>query len=166
MRSFTHPWNLRRIFGSQSVGCASSRSWPEAGIATRIIPAQSSRWTLHGQGDVFCRPADLPTCRPADLPTWRLGDLANLIIGDTGPRILLRPQLSRFVHLQQRGRGSRLKPRLVNTPSLPRPGQLSKQLFWCHHSASSSNSQTFPIKIARKQSSRNFRIFKHKFNCN
>ena len=63
MRSFTHPWNLRRIFGSQSVGCASSRSWPEAGIATRIIPAQSSRWTLHGQGDVFCRLADLPTCR-------------------------------------------------------------------------------------------------------
>ena len=63
MRSFTHQWNLSRIFGSQSVGCASSRSWPEAGIATRIIPAQSSRWTLHGQGDVSCRPADLPTCR-------------------------------------------------------------------------------------------------------
>ena len=74
MRSFTHQWNLSRIFGSQSVGCASSRSWPEAGIATRIIPAQSSRWTLHGQGDVFCRPADLPTCRPADLATWRLGE--------------------------------------------------------------------------------------------
>ena len=73
MRSFTHPWNLRRIFGSQSVGCASSRSWPEAGIATRIIPAQSSRWTLHGQGDVVCRLADLPTCRLADLPTCRLG---------------------------------------------------------------------------------------------
>ena len=66
MRSFTHQWNLSRIFGSQSVGCASSRSWPEAGIATRIIPVQSSRWTLHGQGDVFCR--------LADLPTWRLGE--------------------------------------------------------------------------------------------
>ena len=63
MRSFTHQWNLSRSFGRQPVVCASSPSWPEAGIATRIIPAQSSRWTLHGQGDVFCRPADLPTCR-------------------------------------------------------------------------------------------------------
>ena len=75
MRSFTHQWNLSRIFGSQSVGSASSRSWPEAGIATRIIPAQSSRWTLHGQGDVFCRLADLPTWRPANLATCRLADL-------------------------------------------------------------------------------------------
>ncbi len=66
MRSFTHQWNLSRIFGSQSVRSASSRSWPEAGIATRIIPAQSSRWTLHGQGDVFCR--------LGDLATWRLGE--------------------------------------------------------------------------------------------
>ena len=63
MRSSTHQWNLSRFFGSQPVGCASSPSWPEAGIATRIIPAQSSRWTLHGQGDVFCRLADLPTWR-------------------------------------------------------------------------------------------------------
>jgi hypothetical protein len=77
MRSFTHQWNLSRIFGSQSVGCASSRSWPEAGIATRIIPAQSSRWTLHGQGDVFCRLADLPTCRLADLPTCRFWSLVT-----------------------------------------------------------------------------------------
>ena len=151
MRSFTHQWNLSRIFGSQPVGCASSPSWPEAGIATRIIPAQSSR-------RVFRQPsnADLPTCRPADLATWRLGDLANLIIGDTGPRILLRPQLSRFVHIQHQCRGIRRKPTLQSTPSLPRPEQLSKQLLWCHRSASSSNSQPFPIKIARKQSSKKF----------
>ena len=77
MRSFTQPWNLRRILGSQSVGCASSPSWPEAGITTRIIPAQSSRWT-------FRRPsnADLPTCRPADLPTCRPADLPFLVVGD------------------------------------------------------------------------------------
>jgi hypothetical protein len=143
IRSFTHQWNLSRIFGSQPVGCASSPSWPEAGIATRIIPEQSSRWT-------FRRPSN------ADLPTWRLGDLANLIIGDTGPRILLRPQLSRFVHIQHRGRGIRRKPTLQSTPSLPKPEQLSKQLLWCHRSASSSNSQPFPIKIARKQSSKKF----------
>ena len=140
MRSFTHPWNLRRIFGSQSVGCASSRSWPEAGIATRIIPAQSSRWTLHGQGDVVCRLADLP----------------NLTIGDTGPRILLRPQLSRFVHLQHKSRGICSKPTFQTTPSLPKSEELSKQLLWSHRSASSSNSQPFPIKIARKQSSKKF----------
>ena len=148
MRSSTHQWNLSRIFGSQFVGCASSPSWPEAGIATRTIPAQSSR-------RVFRQPSN------ADLTTWhlatcRLGDLANLIIGDTGPRILLRPQLSRFVHIQHQCRGIRRKPTLQSTPSLPRPEQLSKQLLWCHRSASSSNSQPFPIKIARKQSSKKF----------
>ena len=121
MRSFTHQWNLSRIFGSQSVGSASSRSWPEAGIATRIIPAQSSRWTLHGQGDVFCR--------LGDLATWRLGDLANLIIGDTGPRILLRPQLRRFVHLQHKSRGICSKPTFQTTPAPPRAQQLSERLL-------------------------------------
>jgi hypothetical protein len=72
MRSSTHQWNLSRIFGSQPVGCASSPSWPEAGIATRIIPAQSSR-------RVFRQPsnADLATWRLGDLATWRLGDLAT-----------------------------------------------------------------------------------------
>ena len=148
MRSFTHQWNLSRIFGSQSVGSASSRSWSEAGIATRIIPAQSSRWTLHGQGDVFCR--------LGDLATWRLGDLAALTIGDTGPRTFLRPQVRRFVHTHHHCRGICSKPTLQTTPSLPKSEELSKQLLWSHRSASSSNSQPFPIKIARKQSSKKF----------
>ena len=85
MRSFTHPWNLRRIFGSQSVGCASSRSWPEAGIATRIIPAQSSRRVFRRPSDANLatwRPGDLATWRPGDLATWRLGDLATWRLGD------------------------------------------------------------------------------------
>ena len=80
MRSFTQPWNLRRILGSQSVGCASSPSWPEAGITTRIIPAQSSRWTFRRPSNAdlpTCRPADLPTCRPADLPTCRFWSLVT-----------------------------------------------------------------------------------------
>jgi hypothetical protein len=156
MRSSTHQWNLSRFFGSQPVGCASSTSWPEAGIATRIIPAQSSRRVFRQPSNADLTTWHLATCRPADLPTWRLGDLANLIIGDTGPRILLRPQLSRFVHIQHRGRGIRRKPTLQSTPSLPKPEQLSKQLLWCHRSASSSNSQPFPIKIARKQSFKKF----------
>lgn len=60
MRDHQHPWNLRRIFGSQPVGCVGNQSRPEAGIAARVIPAQSSRWTVRGQGDGFWL---LPTCR-------------------------------------------------------------------------------------------------------
>jgi hypothetical protein len=56
MRNQPHPWNLRRIFGRQFVVCVGSPSRPEARIATRVIPAQSSRWTFRGPSD-----ADLPT---------------------------------------------------------------------------------------------------------
>ena len=83
MKNHRHPWNLRQIFGSQSVGCVAGSPRPEAGIATRIIPAQSSRRTFRGPSDADLatwrlgdlatwRPADLPTCRPADLPTCRI----------------------------------------------------------------------------------------------
>ena len=56
MRNQPHPWNLRRIFGRQFVGCLGRPSRPEAGIAARIIPAQSSGRTFRGPSD-----ADLPT---------------------------------------------------------------------------------------------------------
>ncbi len=74
MKKLTQPWKLRRSFGSQPVGNVDGPRWPKAGIATQVIPAQSSRWTFHkGQSltaDLpHCRPADLPTCRPADLRT-------------------------------------------------------------------------------------------------
>ena len=75
MRDHHHPRNLRRSFGSQPVVCVGRPSWSEACIAALVIPAQSSRWTSRGQGDVHCRLADLPTCRLADLPTCRLADL-------------------------------------------------------------------------------------------
>ena len=68
MRNQPHPWNLRRIFGRQFVVCVVSPSRPEAGIATRVIPAQSSRWTFRGPSD-----AELATWRLGDLATWRLG---------------------------------------------------------------------------------------------
>ena len=65
MRNHQHPWNLRRIFGRQFVGYVGRPACHEAGIAARVIPAQSSRWTSREPED-----ADLPTCRLADLPTW------------------------------------------------------------------------------------------------
>ena len=77
MRDHHHPRNLRRSFGSQPVVCVGNQSWPEAGIAALVIPAQSSRWTSRGQGDVHYRRADLATWRLGDLATWRLGDLAT-----------------------------------------------------------------------------------------
>jgi len=61
MRDHQYPRNLRRSVGSQPVVCVGRSSWPEAGIAALVIPAQSSRWTVRGQGDVHCRLADLPT---------------------------------------------------------------------------------------------------------
>ena len=91
MRSSTHQWNLSRIFGSQFVGCASSPSWPEAGIATRIIPAQSSRWTYRVQGDVHCQLTDLV------VDDHRGDDL----------HILVRPQIKLFRYIQFLGQGFR-----------------------------------------------------------
>ena len=69
MRDHHHPRNLRRSFGSQPVVCVGRPSWSEAGIAAQVIPAQSSRWTSRGQGEV--------DWRLGDLATWRLGDLAT-----------------------------------------------------------------------------------------
>ena len=61
MRDHHHPRNRRRSFGSKPVVCVGRSSWTEAGIAVWVIPAQPSRWTSRGQGDVHCRLADLPT---------------------------------------------------------------------------------------------------------
>ena len=67
MKNHHHPWNLRQIFGSQSVGCVAGSPRPEARIAARVIPALPSRRTFRGKVDTHCRPADLPTC-----PIWVL----------------------------------------------------------------------------------------------
>ena len=56
MRNQPHPWNLSRIFGRQFVVCVGSPSRPEARIAARVIPAQSSRRIFRGPSD-----ADLAT---------------------------------------------------------------------------------------------------------
>jgi hypothetical protein len=61
MRNHHYPRNLRRIFGIQTVVSVGSPTCPEEGIVDQLIPTQSSGWTFHGQGDVHCRPADLPT---------------------------------------------------------------------------------------------------------
>ena len=90
MKVHHHLRNLRRSFGSQPVVCVGRPSWSEAGIAAQVIPAQSSRWTSRGQGDVHCRLgdlatwrlADLPTCRRADLPTCRLADVPTCRLAD------------------------------------------------------------------------------------
>jgi hypothetical protein len=86
MRNHQHPWNLRRISGRQFTGYVGRPSCLEAGIAARVIPAQSSRWTFHGPSN-----ADLPTCRLADLV---VDDQRNC-----GPRSLLRLQFRRFLNL-------------------------------------------------------------------
>ena len=139
MRNHQHPWNLRRIFGRQFVGYVGRPSCLKAGIAARVISAQSSRWTSREPED-----ADLPTCR-----------LADLVVGDhwdSDPRTLLRLQFRRFLNLQENYRGIRLKPRIHHPPTLPKPQQLSKGVFRCHRSASSSTPQPpFPMETAKNQ---------------
>ena len=102
-----HPRNLRRSVGSQPVVCVGRPSWSEAGIAALVIPAQSSRWTSRGQGDVHCRRADL----------------ATLVVDDrwgAGSRTLFRLQFRRFLFLQHQRRGICPNPTLQTTPALPR----------------------------------------------
>ena len=145
MKSHPHLMNLRRSFGSQPVVCVGRPSWSEAGIAALVIPAQSSRWTSRGQGDVHCRLADLPT----------------LVVDDrwgAGSRTLFRLQLRRFLHLQHQRRRFRLKPRFQNTTSFPKPEELSKRLFRCHRSASSSTSPPFPLEPVRSLARRHKQI--------
>jgi hypothetical protein len=116
MRDHHHPRNLRRSFGSQPVVCVGRPSWSEAGIAAQVIPAQSSRWTSRGQGDVH----------------WRLGDLATLVVDDRWgdrSRTLFWLQLRRFLHLQQQRRGICPNPTLQTTPALPRLSNCPKVCF-------------------------------------
>jgi hypothetical protein len=96
MKKLTQPWKLCRSFGSQPVGNVAGPRWPEAGIATQVLPSQSLRWTFRkGQSPTAdlptCRLADLPTCRLADLPTCRLADLPTCRLADlnlAAPRTL------------------------------------------------------------------------------
>ena len=50
MKANHHPWNLRRIFGHQPVGCAGRPSRPEAGFAARVPPPLNRR-----AGPIACR---------------------------------------------------------------------------------------------------------------
>ncbi len=117
MRDHHHPRNLRRSFGSQPVVCVGNQSWPEAGIAALVIPAQSSRGPFAGK-------------------VMASGDLAVDDHRGAGPRTHLRPQFRRFPHLQHQRRGFRLKPCFQTTTSVPKRQQLSKRLLQCHGSAS------------------------------
>ena len=129
MRDHHHPRNLRRSFGSQPVVCVGRPSWSEAGIAAQVIPAQSSRWTSRGQGEV--------DWRLGDLATWRRADVVVDDRRDSGPRTLLQPQLRRFVGIQDQFRGFRLKPCLQNTIGFPKICQPSKSLLQWHSLTSS-----------------------------
>ena len=61
MKNHPHQRKLRRSTGSQPVGCLGGPSQTEAGIAGRVIPSHSPRWSFRSLDD---------------------GDLANLVAGD------------------------------------------------------------------------------------
>ena len=118
MRNQPHPWNLRRIFGRQFVGCVGRPSRPEAGIATRIIPAQSS-------GRVCRRLSN------ADLATWRPVHLipaaAQTFPPPSTPRSWMSPQAFPPSHACS-----------------PRAQQLFQCLPRCCRAAQSSSILSFP----------------------
>ena len=152
MRDHHHPRNLRRSFGSQPVVCVGRPSWSEACIAALVIPAQSSRWTSRGQGDVHCRLADLPTCRLADLPTCRLADLPTCRLGPGRPSgcPLTRSPLTVVQAFPQSSTpklGISLQADHPDHASPPKAQQLFERLLRYHRSAQSS-SASFPLEIA------------------
>ena len=88
MRNQPHPWNLRRIFGSQTVECGAGSPRPEAGIVAREIPSLTSRWAFRGPSD-----ADLATClldssHGSDVPTT-----FNSKVGDFAASLSSKPRL-------------------------------------------------------------------------
>ena len=87
-----------------------------------------------------------------DIQMPPLHRLDVVVTGHRGscPSPFLRPQLGRFLNLQEKCGGLRLKPRLHHPPALPKPQQLSKGLFRCHRSPSSATRQaTFLLGTAR-----------------
>jgi len=136
MTNHHHPWNLRRIFDRQFVGCVGRPSWPEAGIAARVISAQSSRWTFRGQGDVHWRPADLVE------DDHRGPDSRNLGQSRSGVPSPFNTNVENIAT-------SLASKKLRGTPSGAKPQLPSDRLLRCHRSASSSNSPPFPLEIAR-----------------
>jgi hypothetical protein len=93
MINHQHPWNLRRIFGRQFVGCVGRPSRPEAGIVARVISAQSSRWTFRGQGDVHWRLGDLATCVLDCSQSSSASTAFNSKVGDFVASLSSRPRL-------------------------------------------------------------------------
>jgi hypothetical protein len=121
------PWNLRRIFGHQPVGCAGRPSRPEAGFAARVPPAQSSRWTYRVQGDVHCQLGDLV------VDDHRGPDSRNLGQSRSGVPSPFNTNVENIVT-------SLASKKLRGTPIGATPQRPSDRLLRCHRSASSSNS--------------------------
>ena len=125
MRNQPHLRNLRRIFGRQFVGCVGRPSRPEAGIATRVIPSQSSRRTFCGKVR-----APLPICRPAYLTPAT----AQAFPLSSTPRSGILPQVFPLGHACP-----------------PKAQQLFECLLRCYRAAQSSSIPSFPLKTARNQ---------------
>ncbi len=127
MNANHHPWNLRRIFGHQPVGCAGRPSRPEAGFAARVPPAQSSRWTYRVLGDVHCQLGDLV------VDDHRGPDSRNLGQSRSGVPSPFNTNVENIVT-------SLASKKLRGTPIGATPQRPSDRLLRCHRSASSSNS--------------------------
>ena len=123
MKNHQHPWNLRRIFGRQFVGYVGRPACHETGIAARVIPAQSSRWTSREPED-----ADLPTCRLADFTPATV----QVCPPPSTPRLWISPQVSSPGH------------------ACPfKAQQLFDRPLRCYRAVQSSSILSFPLETAR-----------------
>ena len=106
MKNHPHQRKLRRSTGSQPVGCLGGPSQTEAGIAGRVIPSHSPRWSFRSLDD---------------------GDLANLAIWRLWSRVTtgFRPAhsapatTSAFPPPSVRTSRGSPQPHLMTTPSIP-----------------------------------------------
>ena len=128
MKNHPHQRKLRRSTGSQPVGCLGGPSQTEAGIAGRVIPSHSPRWSFRSLDD---------------------GDLANLAIWRLWSRVTtgFQPAHSSPASTSdsppppvRTSRGSP-QPHLRTTPSPHYLEQPSKHLLRFHRSALSCGLQ-------------------------
>jgi len=125
--------------GFELLGEVLAASFPRRGhtIHLGVVASAPPRQSTHGHA-LLVEDILMP-------PLHRL----DVVVADhrsSCPSTLLRPQVRRSLHLQEKCRGPRLKPRLHHPPALPKPQQLFERLFRCHRSPSSATHQAPPYQ--------------------
>ena len=100
--------------GFELLGEVLAASFPRRGHTIHLtVVATKSPWQRAHDHTLLVADIQMPPLHRLDMVV--AGHLSSC------PSTFLRPQLGRFLHLQEKCRGLRLKPRLQNPPTLPKP---------------------------------------------